>query len=114
MRHPSWYMLFLAFVLSFAACGEREGREASESATVRRLTYWPAPNPEEIKLADSLVNFWNRLHPDIQVRMQPIPVSQSTEEVLLAAIAGKTTPDICSNIWPGALHEYTQAGGLIP
>jgi len=45
--------------------------------------------------------------------MQPIPVSQSTEEVLLAAIAGKTTPDVCSNIWPGALHEYTQAGGLI-
>jgi multiple sugar transport system substrate-binding protein len=46
--------------------------------------------------------------------MQPIPVSQSTEEVLLAAIAGKTTPDVCSNIWPGALHEYTQSGGLIP
>jgi multiple sugar transport system substrate-binding protein len=46
--------------------------------------------------------------------MQPIPVSQSTEEVLLAAIAGKTTPDVCSNIWPGALYEYTRAGGLIP
>jgi len=45
--------------------------------------------------------------------MQPIPVSQSTEEVLLAAIAGKTTPDVCSNIWPGALREYTQAGGLV-
>jgi len=46
--------------------------------------------------------------------MQPIPVSQSTEEVLLAAIAGNTTPDVCSNIWPGALHDYTRAGGLIP
>jgi multiple sugar transport system substrate-binding protein len=45
--------------------------------------------------------------------MQPIPVSQSTEEVLLAAIAGKTTPDVCSNIWPGALEEYTRAGGLV-
>jgi len=56
---------------------------------------------------------WNRMHPQIQVRMQPIPVSQSTEEVLLAAIAGKTTPDVCSNIWPGALREYTQAGGLV-
>jgi multiple sugar transport system substrate-binding protein len=66
-----------------------------------------------VELADSVVKQWNRLHPDIHVRMQPIPVSQSTEEVLLAAIAGKTTPDVCSNIWPGALHEYTQAGGLI-
>ena len=78
------------------------------------LTYWPAPNAQEVELADSLVRVWNRLHPDVHVRMQPIPVSQSTEEVLLAAIAGKTTPDVCSNIWPGALHEYTQAGGLIP
>ena len=51
--------------------------------------------------------------PDIQVRMQPIPVSQSTEEVLLAAIAGRTTPDVCSNIQPGAMYEYTRAGGLL-
>ncbi|MEW6509868.1 MAG: extracellular solute-binding protein [Bacteroidota bacterium] len=78
------------------------------------LTYWPAPNQQEVQLADTLVSLWNLLHPDIRVRMQAIPVSQSTEEVLLAAIAGKTTPDICSNIWPGALHEYTQAGGLLP
>lgn len=78
------------------------------------MTYWPAPNQQEVQLADSLVRMWNRLHPTVRVRMQPIPVSQSTEEVLLAAIAGKTTPDVCSNIWPGALHDYTQAGGLIP
>src|ERR1035441_7081235 len=53
------------------------------------------------------------MHPLIHWRMQPIPVSQSTEEVLLAAIAGKTTPDVCSNINPGALREYTQAGGMV-
>jgi len=77
------------------------------------LTYWPAPNPQEIELADTIVSRWNRLHPQIQVQMQPIPVSQSTEEVLLAAIAGKTTPDVCSNINPVALRSYTQAGGLV-
>jgi multiple sugar transport system substrate-binding protein len=90
---------------------ERQSPEALTGAV--ELTYWPAPNSQEVELADSVVKEWNRLHPDIRVRMQPIPVSQSTEEVLLAAIAGKTTPDVCSNIWPGALHEYTQAGGLI-
>ncbi len=78
------------------------------------LTYWPAPNIQEIQLAESLVSGWNATHPSVHIRMQPIPVSQSTEEVLLAAIAGKTTPDICSNIWPGALHDYTQSGGLVP
>jgi multiple sugar transport system substrate-binding protein len=78
------------------------------------LTYWPAPNPEEITLADSIVRAWNRLHPDIHVRMQPIPVSQSSEEVLLAAIAGKTTPDVCSNMNPGALNEFIKTGGILP
>ncbi len=78
------------------------------------MTYWPAPNIQEIQLAESLVTVWNRIHPSVHVRMQPIPVSQSTEEVLLAAIAGHTTPDVCSNIWPGALHDYTQSGGLVP
>lgn len=102
--------VFASFLL-ICCSGEHEQR-ASSGAFIE-LTYWPAPNQQEVRLADSLVTKWNRLHPGIRVRMQPIPVSQSTEEVLLAAIAGKTTPDVCSNIWPGALHEYTRAGGLL-
>lgn len=94
-------------------CSGRTSPAAAGGGDIIELTYWPAPNPQEMQLADTLVSRWNRLHPRIHVRMQAIPVSQSTEEVLLAAIAGKTTPDICSNIWPGALHEYTRAGGLI-
>ena len=94
------------------ACGPRPGTGPANGAGIT-LTYWPAPNPQEIQLADTLVRIWNTLHPEIHVDMQPIPVSISTEEVLLAAIAGKTTPDVCSNIWPGALHDYTQAGGLV-
>ena len=92
----------------------RDGGPGTSLGHLVELTYWPAPNAQEVELADSLVAEWNALHPAIHVVMQPIPVSQSTEEVLLAAIAGKTTPDVCSNIWPGALTEYTQAGGLIP
>src|ERR1041384_4463528 len=95
-----------------SGCG-RENQSASDSGETTELTYWPAPNTQEIELADSLVRAFNLLHPGIHVRMQPIPVSQSTEEVPLAAIAGKTTPDVCSNIWPGALHDYMQAGGLV-
>ncbi len=105
-------MPYLCAIVFCSGCSEQR-RSLTTSNTVVELTYWPAPNPQEIQLADSLVKIWNRLHPSIQVRMQPIPVSQSTEEVLLAAIAGRTTPDVCSNIWPGALLEYTQAGGLI-
>jgi len=88
-------------------------RYGDGGSTGVELMYWPSPNAQEVELADTMVMRWNRLHPGIHVRMQPIPVSQSSEEVLLAAIAGKTTPDICSNIWPGALRDYTDAGGLI-
>ena len=103
----------ILLLISLSACSERRNSSALQDNAVITLTYCPAPNPQEIQLADTIVRMWNRMHPQIQVRMQPIPVSQSTEEVLLAAIAGKTTPDVCSNIWPGALREYTQAGGLV-
>ncbi|HEX9614928.1 MAG TPA: sugar ABC transporter substrate-binding protein, partial [Bacteroidota bacterium] len=106
-RFPACLLIVL---LALSSCSENEGSPPPETIT---LTYWPAPNPEEIKLADTLVALWNKLHPSVRVIMQPIPVSQSTEEVLLAAIAARTTPDICSNIWPGALHDYTVAGGLV-
>ena len=103
----------LLLLVCLSACSERHDASAPRDNAVITLTYWPAPNPQEIQLADTIVKMWNRMHPRVQVRMQPIPVSQSTEEVLLAAIAGKTTPDVCSNINPVALREYTQAGGLV-
>ncbi len=99
--------------LFLAGCGTHSGPGGGSSGAGIEITYWPAPNPQEIELADTIVRRWNTLHPEIHVRMQPIPVSQSTEEVLLAAIAGRTTPDVCSNINPGSLYEYTQSGGII-
>lgn len=109
--------LFLGFVLAalvVTGCSKHRTSEQTGSDKIVELTYWPAPNPQEMQLADTLVREWNHLHPDIHVTMQPIPVSQSTEEVLLAAIAGKTTPDVCSNIQPAALYDYSRAGGIIP
>ncbi len=107
------YITFAA-VISLAGCSRTQSPDQNGSSGVVELTYWPAPNPQEVQLADTLVREWNRLHPDIHVSMQPIPVSQSTEEVLLAAIAGKTTPDVCSNILPAAVYDYSRAGGLVP
>jgi len=60
-----------------------------------------------------LVKAWNAEDHTIRVKLQPIPASQSSEEVLLAAIAGGTTPDVCSNMWPGAMDEFINAGGLV-
>ncbi len=103
--------LFLAFLFFIFGCSAERRDEVNRAD--KKLKYWCAPNPEEIELARILVEKWNRLHPEIQVEVQPLPAGQSSEEVLLAAIAGGTTPDVCSNIWPGAISEYIKAGGLV-
>ncbi len=79
-----------------------------------RLVYWTAPNPDEVALARELVAAWNAAHPNVQVIVQPIPAGQSSEEVLLAAVAAGTTPDVCSNIWPGIVRDFVRASALLP
>ena len=77
------------------------------------LTYWPAANPDETRLATRLVALWNAEHPDVQVRMQPLPAGRSTEEVLLAAIVAKATPDVSSNVSSALLARLVRAGSVV-
>ena len=77
------------------------------------LTYWPAANPNEVRLATRLVEHWNREHPDVQVRMQPLPAGRSSEEVLLAAIVARATPDVCSNVSSALLSRLVRARGVL-
>ncbi len=86
---------------------------AVTSCKAVELSYWPSSNPEEVKLAEILVNEWNSLHPDITVKMQPLPATASSEEVLLSAIVSKTTPDICSNILPAIMGRFTKSGAVV-
>lgn len=117
LSHPDVRRLPLLIVLSLvatlAACGGGE-RAAEAAGGPVRLVYWTSQNPQERTVADTLVARWNRLHPDVQVVVQPIPAGQSSEEVLLASVVAGTTPDICSNIAPSALHDLTRAGGVLP
>jgi len=89
--------------LLFAAC----------NCQAVELLYWPSSNTEEIKLAEMLVEQWNELHPNIQVKMQPIPATQSSEEILLSAIMSKTTPDICSNILPAIIGKFIESKAIV-
>ncbi len=100
----------LSLVLLLSGCGGSDSRTKARKAG---LIYWPAANAQEIELATRAVDEWNALHPHIPVIVQPIPESQSTEEVLLAAIVGKTTPDVCSNIWPGVVGQFVRARALV-
>lgn len=86
---------------------------AGSLAGAVELTYWPSSNPEEIKLAEIMTAEWNKLHPGITVRMQPLPATQSSEEALLSAIVSKTTPDVCSNILPAIMGRFVKSGAVV-
>lgn len=79
-----------------------------------KLLYWCSNNPYEIEYADYIISKWNNLHPTKKIKYQPVPEGRSSEEVILAAVVGKTTPDIYSNMWQGDVEAYAQAGVLIP
>jgi multiple sugar transport system substrate-binding protein len=83
------------------------------SAAPITLTYWPAANPEETRLANLLAEQWNRENPGVQVRVQPLPAGRSSEEVLLAAIVAKATPDVSSNVSSALLARLVRAGGVV-
>ena len=61
-----------------------------------------------------MVDNWNSLHPNEKIHYQPVPEGQSSEEIILAAVVGKTTTDIYSNMWQGTVEFYAKANILIP
>lgn len=86
------------------------GRSEADRNTI---LYWSSNNTYEIQFADYITKKWNDENL-IKIRFQPVPEGQSSEEVILAAVVGKTTPDIYSNMWQGDVEAYAQAGVLIP
>ncbi len=79
----------------------------------KELVFWCSNNNQEIKLCTAFTSAWNNYTSD-KVHMQPIPEGQSSEEVILAAVVGKTTPDIYANMWQGNVEMYAKAHVLIP
>lgn len=77
------------------------------------LLFWSSNNNPEIEFTRLFADQWNQAHPDQTVRHQPVPEGNSSEEVILAAVVGKTTPDIYANMWQGSVEMYAKAGVLV-
>jgi multiple sugar transport system substrate-binding protein len=98
--------------LSISGSGLQIARVARTREPIT-LTYWPAANPSEVTLATKLVARWNADNPDVQVRVQPLPAGRSTEEVLLAAIVARATPDVSSNVSSALLARLVRAKAVV-
>lgn len=101
------FLLLPLLLITSLSCG-RAGR-----GTMGNVLYWSSNNTDEINYARYVVEKWNREHPGDNVVFQPVPEGQSSEEVILAAVVGGTTPDLYSNMWQGDVEYYARAGKLI-
>lgn len=102
---PNIVIVIFAFVL----IGCNNNNQNSHDA----ILYWCSNNSDEIKFAKNITDKWNKENPYDQVKYQAVPEGRSSEEIILAAVVGNTTPDIYSNMWQGDVEAYAQAGVLI-
>ena len=103
-------ILFVSAILIFLlinSCGSNSHND------LNHILYWSSNNSYEIEFAKYITDNWNKEHPDSKVSFQPVPEGQSSEEVILAAVVGKTTPDVYSNMWEGDVESYARANTLV-
>ncbi|MBD2757512.1 extracellular solute-binding protein [Spirosoma validum] len=102
------HKFFPLFLFLLTTCQRNEANRS------RPLTFWCSNNAGEIAFAKAFTESWQKQRPDKPLRYQPIPEGQSSEEIILASVVGKTTPDIYANMWQGSVEMYAKAGVLIP
>ena len=102
-----YFLITLVFIF-LSACGNDEDQDR------KYQLYWSANNPYEIEFAQHVVTAWNKNNSERPVRFQPVPEGRSSEEFILAAVVGRTTPDMYSNMWQGDVESFARAGVLIP
>ena len=102
----------LLLIVIVSCASRRPVRNVGPGSPVT-LTYWSATNAQELEFANKVSVEWNAQHPEVQIKVEPVPSGQSSEEVILAAIASGTTPDIYANVFPGAMQDLLDAQGLV-
>ncbi|MFH1195853.1 MAG: extracellular solute-binding protein [bacterium] len=100
-------VLLILIWLPLQSCNS--GNESSDM----KLIYWCSNNSYEIQFAKVKTENWNKNNQNVSVKYQPVPEGRSSEEIILAAVVGKTTPDIYSNMWQGDVEAYAQAKVLV-
>ncbi|NNF23101.1 MAG: extracellular solute-binding protein [Saprospiraceae bacterium] len=105
-------MKLTTFLLLILAIGTL-GSCSTNTQNKDDITFWSSNASQEIAFAKYFADKWNE-EQDAKIHCQPIPEGQSSEEVIMAAVVGRTTPDIYANMWQGLVEVYAKSGVLIP
>jgi multiple sugar transport system substrate-binding protein len=103
------FMLAVFAAISIASVSCNKSGDQNRST----IYYWSSNNTEEIEFAKQIVSEWNKNNHVGEVFFQPVPEGQSSEEIILAAVVGKTTPDVYSNMWQGDVESYADAKAIV-
>ena len=77
--------------------GDSGGGTGDSSATV---DFWSSPNGQELSFHESAAEEFDPEN-EITVEVSPVPEGDSSEQVVLSALASGTEPDVFANVFPG-------------
>ena len=85
-------IIVVLLFFSLTGCSNKENSH-------NEILYWCSNNTDEINFAKLITEKWSKEHSDKKIKFQPVPEGRSSEEIILAAVVGNTTPGIYSNMW---------------
>jgi multiple sugar transport system substrate-binding protein len=100
--------------LGLSACSASAVNATTAASAVGPISIWYSNNAQEVTWGEQVVASWNASHPDQTVSGQQIPASQSSEEVIGAAITAGSEPCLIYNTAPAAVPSFEQERGLVP
>ncbi|MGE4357596.1 MAG: sugar ABC transporter substrate-binding protein [Candidatus Omnitrophota bacterium] len=80
------FSLILCFFIT--ACGKKESKETIPTI---KVAFWGTP--EEVEIIESIINPWQKEHPEIKVELQHTPFAGYVNKIL-TRIAGGAPPDV--------------------
>ncbi|RAK06318.1 carbohydrate ABC transporter substrate-binding protein (CUT1 family) [Halanaerobium saccharolyticum] len=78
------------------------------------VNFWTAPNSQQESFWSDVVANWNQENPEKQINWKVIPAGNSSEEVILTALATGTGPDFTTNIFTGFAAQLINNDYLVP
>lgn len=129
-----WMSLLLLIAIALTACAPATPTEAPEPTSAEEmeeteettpaeveepkesieLLFWAAPNPPQQAFWSDMADMYMEENPHVELEVNSIPESPSSEAGIQAAIAGGTAPVASENIFVGFGGELYRSEALVP